>query len=286
MLDNLFKLDGSPAKVGANVVMPSVLPDAVVSDIIFLPDGWAPSTNRIKTVTFRRVSFPKELSQTTFDNCLFEDCLFIGTHFSDVEFHGCNFIDCNFWKARFTRVYLDPDSVKLAQRYRDSAANVGLSMYQALLANFAEERQDAFYMAADIHFRRWKRYQLRHDVGRNRITANQGRWRWFKSIVYEGLAGFGYHPLRYFMWTVLLFFLVSCFNYVLIAGQIDVANAAKPHASFVNVVFYTFSVLTVLGFSTVTPHSDCAKMLAVFEALASVGWLGMFTSVLVKRFLR
>jgi hypothetical protein len=91
-------------------------------------------------------------------------------------------------------------------------------------------------------------------------------------------------------------------NYVLIGDTIQVVGATGPsvahsaaaavmqgqgaHASFVDSVFYTFSVLTVLGFSSVTPSSDGAKILTVLEALASIGWLGIFTAVLVKRFLR
>ena len=117
-------------------------------------------------------------------------------------------------------------------------------------------------------------------------------WEWMCSITHEGLTGFGYRPLRFFIWTLALFFAISCLNYFLIGDAMQVvgnaaaASGANPHASFIDSVFYTFSVLTVLGFSSVTPASDWAKILTIFETLASIGWLGIFTAVLVKRFLR
>src|SRR3546814_10439842 len=90
--------------------------------------------------------------------------------------------------------------------------------------------------------------------------------------MHEALTGFGYRPMRFFIWTLALFFAVSYLNYVLIGDTIQVAGAtgtwvardagaavmrgAPAHASYVDSVFYSFSVLTVLGFSSVTPSSD------------------------------
>lgn len=57
-------------------------------------------------------------------------------------------------------------------------------------------------------------------------------------------------------------------------------------ASFVDTLFYTFSILTVLGFSSIVPANDAAKMITALEALLAIGWLGIFSSILVKRLLR
>jgi hypothetical protein len=199
-------------------------------------------------------------------------------------------------------VYLRPERVKFARRFRVEAANVGISAFQAMLSNFAEERQDLFFMQADIRFRRWTRYQIWHDLREEKKTTGEAWWGWIRNITNEGLTGFGYRPLRFLVWTLVLFFAVSCMNYLLIGDTIQsvsatgnsvggrVGAAVTPgvhaHASFIDSVFYSFSVLTVLGFSSVTPASDTAKILTVLEALASIGWLGIFTAVLVKRFLR
>lgn len=291
MLSNLFRLDGTPTMLAAGT-MPSMSPDDTVANTVFPPGDWIPPTRKIRKVAFRGVAFSRTtISEVTFVDCTFEDCLFIGTHFSDVEFHGCELVNCNFWKVRLAGVYLRPDKVKFARRFRVEAANVGISVFQAMLSNFAEERQDLFFMLADIRFRRWKRYQIWHDLREERKTAVEAWWEWVSSITHEGVAGFGYRPLRFFMVTIALFLAVSCLNYVLIGDTmrvagVEVAHGANAHASFVDSVFYSFSVLTVLGFSFVTPSSDGAKMLTVLEALASIGWLGIFTAVLVKRFLR
>lgn len=291
MLSDLFRLDGTPTIIPAGGTLPPMSPGDTVSNTVFAPGEWKPPGGKVKEVTFRGVAFSKTtISQVTFTGCTFVDCLFTGTQLSEVEFHGCTFTDCNFWKIRLSRVYLRPDKIKFADRYRVEGANIGISIFQAMLSNFAEERQDHFYMLADIEFRRWKRYQIRHDRLHGNKTRREARLEWIASVTYEALAGFGYRPLRFFFATILLFLSVACLNYFVIGGSIQVGttppNAPHVHASFVDAVFYSFSVLTVLGFSFVTPATDGAKILTVFEALASIGWLGIFSAVLVKRFLR
>jgi hypothetical protein len=152
--------------------------------------------------------------------------------------------------------------------------------------NFDDARQDQFYARADVQFRRWKRYQLSHDLSNARIGWWTAQWRRLCSILYEAVAGFGYHPARFFWVTVLLFLAVSVLNYFMIGGSFLVNGQPSTHTSFVDSVYYSFSVLTVLGFSTITPISPAAKLLTVAEALAAIGWLGIYTSLLVKRFLR
>lgn len=291
MLSDLFRLDGTPTIIPAAGNLPPMSPGDVVANTVFAPGEWKPPGSKVKDVTFRSVAFSKtKISQVTFIGCTFVDCLFTGAHMSEVEFHGCTFTDCNFWKIRLARVYLRPDTIKFADRYRAEGANIGISIYQAMLSNFAEERQDHFYMLADIEFRRWKRYQIRHDRLHGNKTSREARLEWVSSVIYETLAGFGYRPLRFFFATIVLFLSVSCLNYFAIGGSIQVGtappNVPSVHASFVDTIFYSFSVLTVLGFSLVTPTTDGAKILTVLEALASIGWLGIFTAVLVKRFLR
>lgn len=141
-------------------------------------------------------------------------------------------------------------------------------------------------MLSDMRFRRWKRYQIWSDIRRKRVGRLKGSWNIASSIIYEVLAGFGYKPFRFFMATLALFFIVSIINYNIIGDAIQVNGAPTGHASVVDAIFYTFSVLTVLGFSSIVPASPEAKLLTVFEALAAIGWLGIFTSILVKRFLR
>ena len=268
--------------------MPPMSPGDTVANIVFPKGDWIPPVRKIKKVTFRGVAFSKTtMSEITFMDCTFEDCLFIGTQLSKVEFHGCVLINCNFWKIRLAGVYLHPEKVQFAHRFRVEAANVGISIFHAMLANFAEDRQDYFFMHADIRFRRWKRYQIWHDLREERKTRGEAWWEWISSFIYEYVAGFGYRPLRFVLWTLALFIAVSFINYAVIGDALQVAGVSPGSSiSFVDSIFYSFSVLTVLGFSSITPSTDGAKLLTVLEALASIGWLGMFTAVLVKRFLR
>lgn len=298
--NELFRLTGDPAVLNEGDAWPRMSPGDVVSDIVLGRGVWPAAERHVRQVTFRNVAFSKRMSRLTFTECTFEKCLFIGTRFREIEFHHCDFFDCNFWKARFTKVYLDPNRIILGKKFREMAANAGISVFQALVANFADEQQADFHMSADIQFRRWKRYQIWNDLRRqqSRRPNAKGKWlkwlsnmayatgKWLKSVVYELIAGFGYRPGRLFITTVALFFAVACVNHFFIGDRLTVNGMAVSHMSFVDSIFYTFSILTVLGFSSIVPADSFAKLLTVFEALAAIGWLGILTSVFVKRFVR
>ena len=287
MLSNFFRLDGTPATHDEGNAMPSMSPGDEVTNKLFRGTKWGRPRMAIKGVTFRNVSIANmELFKITFTNCHFEDCIFKGSRFHDVEFHKCKFVNCNMWKSKFEQCYLDPLTIHLDGRYKVEASNVGVTMYHSLLANYADERQDAFFAIADIEFRRWKRYQLCYEIRKKNIDFLPGHWERFKSWIYDGLAGYGYKPVRLFIFTIIGFLSVSVFNHFVIGGDLLVNGERPASASFVDSIYYSFSILTVLGFSTVVPDGSFAKLLTTFEALAAIGWLAIFTSVLVKRFLR
>lgn len=287
MLSNFFKLDGTPVTHEESAAMPSMSPGDSVTNILFRGEKWGRPRMAIKEVTFSNVSISNmELFQITFTGCIFENCIFKGSRFREVEFHKCKFVNCNMWKAKFEQCYLDPSTISLDSRYRIDASNVGVTMYQALLSNYANERQDAFYAAADIGFRRWKRYQLSYEIRKKNVDFFPGHWRRLKSFAYDLVAGYGYKPWRLSVVTVIGFFAISVFNHYAIGDSLLINGQRPPSISLVDSVYYSFSILTVLGFSTVVPTSTFAKLLTVFEALAAIGWLAIFTSVLVKRLLR
>ena len=287
MLDNLFRLNGNPELITTHGVMPNLVAAACVKDKIFSSVISPLIFGRVNNVTFINVSFSKvRLRKTTFYQAEFRDCLFIGSELAEVEFHHCRFIDCSFWKTSFDDVYLDPSTITFNQSYKKEAANVGLSLYQNLLKNYAESHQEKFFTEADISFRKWKRYQISYDLSKNHISRPAAAKERVLSCTYELLAGFGYRPARFFVATIILFFLISFMNYIVIGDKLHVSNSTNGSVTFVDAIFYSFSVLTVLGFSSIAPVTAFAKLLSVMEALAAIGWLAMFTSILVKRFIR
>lgn len=226
------------------------------------------------------------MEEITFNKCHFDDCLFIGAVFKNVEFHSCKFINCNFYKAEVERCYFDPRSIALDETYKKTASNIGVSLFQKLLENAAASRQAQHEMLSDIRFRQWKRAQLTHDLKDGKITKGQAWAKWVGSIIYEYSCGFGYSPLRLIITTLIAFLAVSVANIGLMANGLLVDGKSVGHLDLADSVFYTFSLLTSLGFSTVIPSLPLTKIAAVMEALLGIGWLSLFTSVLVRRFLK
>jgi hypothetical protein len=251
------------------------------------PLPWPARCRRIAERSFKNVGLSKTaFKEITFKNCAFEDCLFIGSVFEEVEFHGCSFKNCNLYKADFRRCYIDPNSFSFDKIYWITESNMGVGLYQALVENSADLRQTEFQIAADIRFKQWKRAQLSYDRKEGKITRFQELRRKFGSYMYEWTSGFGYRPFKFFLVTVALFGMVALGNYIFLRDQISVGVGNRTLSSLADSVFYSFSILTVLGFSSITPVSGVAKIAAVSEALAAIGWLGIYTSLVVKRFIR
>jgi hypothetical protein len=287
MLDDFKKLNGDIQELTEVTLLPLIQGTAKLESFQYNPAEWPASSRKLSDKVFCNVGLSKTTFKAmTFKNCFFEDCLFIGSTFDQVEFHRCTFKDCNFYKADFNRCYIDPSSFKFHDAYKASDSNMGVSLFQGLLENSSVMHQAQFGMTADIRFRQWKRAQLSYDGKIGKI----GRWKmvydWLSSLVYEYTSGFGYKPLRFFGFTVLLFAIVSVGNFVFLRHQITVGSGPNTLSSFSDAVFYSFSILTVLGFSSITPTSGAAKIVAVSEALAAIGWLSIYTSLVVKRFVR
>jgi len=143
-----------------------------------------------------------------------------------------------------------------------------------------------FAMESDIEFRRWKRWQLEYDLFDNKIGQLEKIAKQVSSLAYEFICGFGYKPVRVIVATFILFLILSFFNKVTLSGSLSSDGKSLTKIDLVDSIFYTFSMMTCLGFSLITPITNFAKLLAVSEALAGIGWLGIFTSLLVKRFIR
>lgn len=287
MLKDFFKLDTPFKKYQDSDLINHFYTSSDLQNVLFEPDSWPKTLQGNVERSFKNVSLSKTiLSEVTFRNCKFEDCLFIGTEFYDVEFHNCQFINCNFYKAKIESCYFDPKCIRFDPKYRKHYANIGATLYQTLLENSARERQPFFEIEADIRFRKWKRSQLRYDLTKKKIGTPEFVMSYGRNFLYEWICGFGYRPARFAFWTIVIFTIVATVNLWIFKDGLSSNGAAIGAPDFADSVYFTFSILTVLGFSSIVPTTSFAKIVTVFEALIGVGWMGIFTSILVKRFLK
>ena len=259
-----------------------------LKSVQFWPEEWPTSLTKMSNCRFNNVSLSKtKFTRVTFKECTFEDCLFVGTEFVEVDFHRCSFINCNFYKTSFEKCYIDPKSIKLDKSYKSTHSNVFVTLFQRLLDNSAAQHQAGFAATADIRFRQWQRAQIDYELQKGHITKYRAFGQRLRSWIYEVFAGFGYKPTRFIGWTIAIFFLTSFLNGYFLRESLSVNGDSSLHPEgFVDDIYYTFSILTILGFSSITPITAFAKLVTVFEALGAVGWLAILTSLIVKRLIR
>ncbi|PPD46670.1 MAG: hypothetical protein CTY15_01275 [Methylocystis sp.] len=229
MLADFFKLNG-PSEAIEQVDEEELLKHFHranhIKNTVYRPDEWPEKLRKASGIAFENVSLSKtRFTRMTFTACTFTDCLFIGCLFEEVEFHNCSFNNCNFYKSNFSRCYINPNSFQFNKAYKKTASNVVVDLFQNLMENSASMKQDEFFVLSDYRFRQWKRAQLDYDFRQNKIGRFQLKWKKFKSFVYEWIAGFGYEPMRFFLFTIVIFMLISCFNYYALRGAIS-ANGA------------------------------------------------------------
>jgi len=246
--------------------------------------------------TFKNIKFNKStFSQITFKDCTFRDCLFVGCKFSDVEFHDTKFFDCNFYKAKFSRVYIDVRLVNFDQSYRTSHSNVMLGFYQEIFDNYADAHQWKFALYADIRRRQWDRYQIRYNIKQwkyDRDNWSQGSpWAFLKrcgayagNLISDYGMCFGYGPWRFLFWTGLLMY---CFSSVIEANWDLFGFPDLPHPPrFSDAFFYVVTIWSTLGYSSLVPSTETGKYISSSLGMLGLAWTGLFTAILIRRFVR
>ena len=217
MLDSFFRLNGDSKKLETQDEFLEIIrySDAV-RDLEYRPNELKPSRPRNKFIKkrFTNVSFSKtEITGIEFKKCEFVDCLFIGTSFFDCEFHDCIFIGCNPYKISFRETYIDPacfaDMLSPARH-----SNIGTWLFQQLLRNSAECRQPSFAQTAQYYFYKWKRYQLNYEHKNKELSTWQYFRRWFPSLMYDHLAGYGLRILPLARLTAVMLLSCTLFNHV------------------------------------------------------------------------
>lgn len=120
MLDDFFKLNGTPQTIGKNSESEfKTIVDAeeTVQYLVYLPDILENDKKhpryKIRRRTFINVSFTKtKLRNLDFTACHFQDCFFIGTEIVNCQFHQCSFENVNTHQIKIKRTYIDPISFK------------------------------------------------------------------------------------------------------------------------------------------------------------------------------
>ena len=310
MLKNFFRLNDHETIIDfdESALIRHAQTSNALQNVVYRPDNWPtvalaaespsiPSPSEIvplprmprqlKGWKFCNVSLSKtKISKVTFTRCDFEDCLFVGTSFLEVEFHHCKFINCNFSKAKFIESYLNPNCFSYNWRIWWHYANTGVGLFQELYENSSKSRQADFQATADFNLRRWERWQQKYELASKNINTIQFIYKVMSSFISEWTTGFGYRPLRFIVTTLLFFTAVSFVNMHFLSFSLKSDGGIINRMSWPDAIFYTYSLMTALGFSSIIPITSCAKIAAVGEGLCGIGWLGIFTSLLVKRFIR
>lgn len=248
------------------------------------------NTNKIlllKDTSFIDSSFNyTEFENVHFTNCRFTACHFKLVKFINCEFHRCEFKNCYFDDFDIINCYWDPESIKYSFWHKYHYSNILIKLYKKLYKNSDDAGQKQFKMYADIQFLKNKFWQYKYDLKNGKITRSEYFWNRAKSLFYDLTCGYGYSPLSFGVSTISFFAVVTWFNFLFLQNsQLKIGEDVVDNFSFWDSVYYTYTIMTAIGFSSVIPVTEFAKMVTVIEGFLGVICIGFLISVITKRVL-
>ena len=289
MLKDFFKLNGSPGRIETNEFLSHLERSDHLKNVIYFPEELFIDRpkNKLKNKVFENVSFSKTIVKNiNFINCRFEDCLFIGTEFIACEFHGCVFKCCNPYQAQFKQTYLNPIHFAKTLNPKEHS-NIGIILFQKLMANFIELKQHQLSKLSEYYFRKWKRYQLCYDYRNNKISESEFLKKWIPDKFYDLFAGYGLRAAPFIGWTLIIFVLVIFVNHLLwnnFGMQGDLNGIDKPN--LITTFYYTVITLSTLGYGDITPSTYLGMAFAGIESILGIIWLAILASVIIRKIVR
>ena len=290
MLSNFFSLNDTPRDLETEQdLLDQLQVSGHLQNLLYRPTMFAPArpSNRILDKKFENFSFAKtKITGVEFRRCIFKDCLLIGTHFVDCAFYDCHFEGVNPYKIRFARTYINPEAFAKVLDQKEHA-NIGVHLFQQLLANAWATHQTGYAQTAEYHFRRWQRYYLNYERRSNTVSRLKWLTRWLPNVLYNYTAGYGLRTKFFAFWTVFLFTLIPLFNYWCWDHlAIRSRDGVVVSPSMIETFYFSVVTMATVGFGDFVPTSQFGMLVVGSEALLGVVWISLFASTLIKRLVR
>ena len=290
VLENFFKLDGTPAKYEGDAfkiaLQETEIQDCEVRDPVEINPNTVGQAKfgkkRFKNVSFKN----KRFSRLIFNECSFHGCIFIGAEFDRCEFHNCTFVRCNFYKVEFSRVYGKPKQFRYAIP-EEGFANIAVGFYRALLDNYSNESQRRARVETDYLFRKWERISEAEQFFKKKGRVSKWEYvKWFGEHVWSWSQDFffGYGSKVHRMLATILGTIVALalLNLLCASQMYD----PKPSSfGFWDSFYCTFTTMTTLGAAGFNPTTTTGHLVVMFDVFCGITLLSNVLSATFKRIL-
>jgi len=299
MLDNFFKLNGSPEFIEKQDDFTSIVfSKDRIENIVYMPDELKPKDHprlKFSNKTFFNVSFAKtELKNLDFSYCHFEECLFTGTKINNCDFQNSTFLNSNTHKIVIKKTYVNPASfIENISEYQKS--NIAVHLFQQLMNNSRDEEQSSQARVAEYNFRKWKN-RLAWSKYKHKKPYPINFWDFIKeyipSFIYRWTFGYGLRLRNFvgtFFVTFIIFFSINYSqwnNYKLIQKDLAIEAFDKDTVNITSNLFYTLDATTKLVDSQFQPSSDFGMNWLVIQGIAGFILLSALITILINRFVK
>jgi len=180
--------------------------------------------------------------------------------------------------------------------------NIGVHLFDQILQNCKSQQLIEFSRVAEYQYWTWRRYRMWHKIfdGLSKKPKNtkpkinltvpqriQQIFSWIASGTHCIFLGYGLKPMRFVFWSLVIFFTlvtIIFYNQKEFGFQGSLVNSSK--LSYLSIAYYTAVTASTLGYGDITPLSDFGMVLASAISILGLVWMGLLTSLIVKRFIR
>ncbi len=247
--------------------------DAVLSDYVF-------ERVSAKNVRFVNVNFKYGVfDDCYFRNCTFESCDFTGCRFVGSNFHNSSFIGCKFEYAAFERTLISDEILDTCcpswQNVKQRFARTLRVNYQSLGDSGGANKAVLVELdATRIHLSNaWRGNESYYRQKYRGVARIKAFLKWIGFVVSDFVWGNGERPAHLIRTTIALLLAIAVLDVALaqdVQGETHLFSALESATS----VF--------LG----TQRADYPALITAFIALSRYVILGLFVSILVRRFAR
>lgn len=231
------------------------------------------------------VLFETDFSNSNFEFAFLDKVNFVNANLTNANLTRATVENTNFSEAILTNTTLDEVEIDKAQGLEYAHGLTTINESSLFPSRLIYLRLENYFRNLGQHDDQANCYYRRKIVQRKIWYADgklKRKIRWFGSLLFDWLCGYGEEPIRVIGWALIIVFICGILFFIMGGPSGQGTN------TFVDSFYFSGITFTTVGFGDLYPNSTniTMKILTDIEAFSGVFLMSLFTVSLARKFMR